>query len=318
MDIYIGFDSAWTDNPKAPGAICAVAFEGSAAVLFHEPRLARFDEALAFIREVRSASGTTLVALDQSTVVPNSAGMRPVERVAASLVSWLGGGVQPSNRKRLGMFCDSSPIWRFLSELGAVQDPERSRLAADGLYLMEVFPALALASMGAGFFRRLGGPRYNPARKNTFRVADWVCVAATAAQEARMLGCEQLAEWCANAGRISRPRKADQDRLDSVLCVLIALRWRLRPREASVLLGDLAIGYIVSPATLIVREYLTKSAEKYSVAVDGSAPLSGTGSGVSRSASVDASVGHKKTATAGKREERVRAALPISARARNS
>ena len=268
MDIYIGFDSAWTDNPKAPGAICAVGFEGNFATLFHEPRLARFDQALAFIREVRSVSGNTLVALDQSTVVPNSAGMRPVERVVASLVSWLGGGVQPSNRGRLGMFCDSSPIWRFLSELGAVEDPEQSRRAVDGLYLMEVFPALALASMGARFFSRLGAPRYNPGRKKTFRMADWVCVADTAAQEARLLGCEQLAEWCCNAGRISQPRKADQERLDSALCVLIALHWRLRPRGASVLLGDLATGYMVSPASPKVREYLTKSAQKYSVAVD--------------------------------------------------
>ena len=27
MDVYIGFDSAWTDNPKAPGAICAIAIK---------------------------------------------------------------------------------------------------------------------------------------------------------------------------------------------------------------------------------------------------------------------------------------------------
>ncbi|MFT6073920.1 MAG: hypothetical protein ACJAZ1_000833 [Yoonia sp.] len=25
--IFYGFDSAWTDNPKAPGAICAVSFD---------------------------------------------------------------------------------------------------------------------------------------------------------------------------------------------------------------------------------------------------------------------------------------------------
>lgn len=203
MDIYIGFDSAWTDNPKAPGAICAVGFENSGSTRFHAPRLVLFNQALAFIREVRSDNGNTLIALDQPTVVPNSAGMRPVERAAASLVSWLGGGVQPSNRGRLGMFCDASPIWRFLTELGAVEDPEQSRLAADGLYLMEVFPALALASLGAGFFGRLGGPRYNPGRKKTFRMADWICVTEAAAQEARMLGCEELAEWCCNARRIA-------------------------------------------------------------------------------------------------------------------
>src|SRR5258707_1409926 len=151
MDIYIGFDSAWTDNPKAPGAIGAVGIEGGHPARFDAPRLASFDQALTFIRHVRSDSGNTLIALDQPTVVPNLTSMRPVERVAASLISWLGGGVQPSNRGRLGMFCNASPIWRFLTVLEAVEDPEKARTAADGLYLMEVFPALALASLGAGF-----------------------------------------------------------------------------------------------------------------------------------------------------------------------
>ncbi len=191
MDIYIGFDSAWADNPKSPGAICAVGIEHGVPVQFHEPRLVSFDQALRFIRDVRTENGSTLVALDQPTVVPNLTGMRPVERVAAALVSWLGGGVQPSNRGKVGMFCNASPIWCFLTALGAVEDPERARTAADGLFLMEVFPALALASLGAGFFGRLSGPRYNPDRRKTFRMDDWVRVSEAAALEAAALGCEE-------------------------------------------------------------------------------------------------------------------------------
>jgi predicted RNase H-like nuclease len=159
MDIYIGFDFAWADNPKAPGAICAVGIKDGVPVQFHDPRLVSFDQALKFIQDVRTDNGTTLVALDQPTVVPNLTGMRPVERVAAALVSWLGGGVQPANRGKIGMFCDASPFWRFLTALGAVEDPDRARAAVDGLFVMEVFPALALASLGAGSFGRLNGPR---------------------------------------------------------------------------------------------------------------------------------------------------------------
>jgi predicted RNase H-like nuclease len=158
MDIYVGFDSAWSDNPKAPGAICAVGVEDGHPARFHAPQLVSFDQALTFIQKVRSESGVTLVALDQPTVVPNSTSMRPVERAAASLVSWLGGGVQPSNRGRLGMFCDASPIWRFLAALKDEERPEQARSATNGLYLMEVFPALALASLDAGFFGRLSAP----------------------------------------------------------------------------------------------------------------------------------------------------------------
>ena len=122
-DTYIGFDSAWTDNPGCPGAICAVSIENGAEVFFEPPRPASFSEAVHFIRTVSSEKGITLIALDQPTVVANLTGMRPVERVAASTISWLGGGVQPANRGKKGMFCDKSPIWRFLAEMQAVEDP---------------------------------------------------------------------------------------------------------------------------------------------------------------------------------------------------
>ena len=273
MDIYIGFDSAWTDNPKAPGAICTVGIENGHPALFNAPQLVSFEQALTFIQKARSEDGATLIALDQPTVVPNLTSMRPVERVAASLISWLGGGAQPSNRGRLGMFCDASPIWRFLTALGAKESPERARVAADGLYLMEVFPALALASLGTGFFGRLSAPRYNPDRRKTFLMADWVRVTEAAARESQMLGCEELAEWCRTAGRTARPQKADQDKIDSALCVLIALHWRLRPREASLLLGDLTTGYMVLPASREVREYLIIPSRKHLVAMDGVVPL---------------------------------------------
>lgn len=269
MDIYIGFDSAWTDNPNSPGAICAIGIENGRTQRFHCPQLVSFDQALKFIRGIRSESGVTLVALDQPTVVPNLTGMRPVERVAASLVSWLGGGVQPANQGRVGMFCGASPIWRFLAELRAEENPERARLASNGLHLMEVFPALALASFGAEFYGRLSAPKYNPDRRKAFRKSDWVRVTETAAQRAGLLGCAQLADWCCMAAKVDSPRKADQDKLDSVLCLLIALHWRLRDRTESLLLGDLASGYMVMPTTPEVRGHLTGPACKHSVAIDG-------------------------------------------------
>ena len=170
------------------------------------------------------------------------------------------------------MFCDASPIWRFLKELGAEENPERARIAASGLYLMEVFPALALTSLEPRFFGRLRGPRYNPDRKKTFLIADWGRVAEAAGREAHALGCDEVAEWCRTAQRIAEPRKADQDRLDSVICLLIALHWRLRPREASLLLGDLTTGYMVLPASREVREYLIIPARKQLVPMDGVVP----------------------------------------------
>ncbi|MBV9825505.1 MAG: DUF429 domain-containing protein [Alphaproteobacteria bacterium] len=268
MDACIGFDSAWTDNLRAPGAISAVCFEDGHPTRFCTPKLVSFAQALTFIRALSSEDGCALLALDQPTIVPNSTGMRPVERVAASLISWLGGGVQPSNSGRLGMFCSASPIWQFLKELGAIENPEEARVAARGCYLMEVFPALALASISTEFFGRLKGPRYNPSRRKTFRLIDWTRVAEAAAKEADNFKCDELANWCRDCAKIASPSKADQDKLDSVLCVLIALRWRFSPRSDSLLLGDLGTGYMVTPASTSVRRYLTGTSRKYLVPMD--------------------------------------------------
>ena len=84
--VFVGFDSAWTDKPTAPGATCSITYEDRRFTRFETPRLASFAEALAFIRSVHG-TGPTLVAIDQPTVVPNATGMRPVDRVAVSLVS---------------------------------------------------------------------------------------------------------------------------------------------------------------------------------------------------------------------------------------
>ena len=272
VDVYIGFDSAWADNPKAPGAITASEFQEGRPVRFHAPRLSSFTEALKFIKKVYSDTGCTLCALDQPSIVPNFTSMRPVERTAASLISWLGGGVQPSNTSKIGMFCLNSPIWTFLSSLQANENPEYARTATSGLHLIEVFPALALPSLEESFFGRLAGPRYNPERKKTFRIEDWTRVAEAAARAFEALACSEEAAWCMNAMDLAKPRKADQDRLDSMLCLIIALRWRLRPRTESLMLGSLNAGYMILPASPQVRERLVTAARINGVAVDGAVP----------------------------------------------
>jgi len=162
MDAFIGFDSAWTDNPKILGAICAVEVESGKLVRFHGPRLVSFDQALTFIGEVRSSDGSTLIALDQPTIVANATGMRPVERVAASLISWLGGGVQPSNRGRLGMFCDASPIWRFLNALQAIEDPRGSEDRFKRPLFDGGFPCSSARFAFAQFFRAADCTKIQP------------------------------------------------------------------------------------------------------------------------------------------------------------
>jgi predicted RNase H-like nuclease len=262
---FIGFDSAWTDNPRSPGAICAILLQEGQAPVFHAPRLATFADALTFIRTIQEQVDFALVAIDQPTVVRNTTGQRPVERPASSLISWLGGGVQPANRSRVGMFCDAAPIWPFLDKLNAQEDPEQARMVSSGLHVMEVFPALALPSLSPAFFGRLAAPKYNPARRKTYRPRDWVRVVEAVALQFEELHAKAPAAWCREVALIGIARKADQDRLDAMICLFISMHWRLRDRSASMLLGNLEDGYMVLPASADVRLRLTETAARMGV-----------------------------------------------------
>jgi predicted RNase H-like nuclease len=44
--VFVGFDSAWADKAKAPGAICSVHFDGVGFTDFRPPELVSFDRAL--------------------------------------------------------------------------------------------------------------------------------------------------------------------------------------------------------------------------------------------------------------------------------
>lgn len=265
--VVIGFDSAWTDAPKAPGAICAVAYDAEGRVRFHEPELVSFRQAHAFIERARRDVPLCLVALDQPTVVPNASGSRPVDKVAASLVSFVGGGVQPANRGKTGMFCDDAPIWPFLDALGATQDPVAARRAEAGLFVMEVFPALALPSLSDCFSGRLMAPKYNPANRRKFRREGWDAVASTVAALASAFGVPDMAGWADRMRRLEAPAKGDQDKLDAVLCALVGLVWRAGPPESSAMIGDLETGYMVTPLSPSARSRIEAAAKRRGVPV---------------------------------------------------
>ena len=86
---FVEFDAAWTDNNKAPGAVCAAVHEGGLFTGFEPSRLVSFQQALTFIRGLQARTDLVIIAIDQPTIVSNSTGCRPVERVAGSLISWL-------------------------------------------------------------------------------------------------------------------------------------------------------------------------------------------------------------------------------------
>jgi predicted RNase H-like nuclease len=118
----------------------------------------------------------------------------------------------------------------------AIEDPEAARAASDGLYIMEVFPALALAGLNSAFCDRLKGPRYNPERRKTFTLAHWHDVIETIRRFGTLAAIELIEDWCDTTLSVLSPRKADQDKLDAMICALIGLHWLTAPREQSVMM----------------------------------------------------------------------------------
>ena len=78
---------------------------------------------------------------------------------------------------------------------------------------------------------------------------------------------QPVAEWLRDAAIETRPTKGLQDRLDSVLCLVIAVHWRRGPTDASIVIGDLQTGYMVTPVIPAVSEVLERSAAERGVPV---------------------------------------------------
>lgn len=97
----------------------------------------------------------------------------------------------------------------------------------------------------------------------TYRSEHWGLVVDAIRREAERLGCGPLAARRLRAlDEAARPAKADQDRLDAAICLLVAIRW-LDERPSSMMLGDLRNGYIVTPVSGATRARLeAKSSEK--------------------------------------------------------
>ena len=258
MRLLVGFDSAWT--PRNKGAIVAV-IHGCNGVQssLGAPQLVNFVDAVDLIRtwqrEIEPES--TLILLDQPTVVANALRQRPVEQIVCSSVSARRGGMQPASTSRTEMFGQEAPIWSFLREFGGVADPMLA--VPHGPAVLETYPVLAMIALGwVRKDERARGRllKYNPQRRRTFVHADWQFLCEQVASSFRTEQLNELAGWPDTARSLARPRKSDQDKLDACLCLLVALH--LADGYPGLMVGDVPSGYIVVPHSASLQEELSE------------------------------------------------------------
>lgn len=96
--LLIGFDSAWTAG-NSGALVGAVRHAGRGIQELGTPQVVDYLDAERVILawQAQHSPSTTIILLDQPTIVANAAGQRPVENLVASVVSRRYGGVQPAN-----------------------------------------------------------------------------------------------------------------------------------------------------------------------------------------------------------------------------
>ena len=143
--LIVGFDAAWTE--KNSGALVGVLSDKNG--IFDEiclPLVVDFRRAESTILEwqERYRPESTIVFLDQPTIVKNAGGQRPVDNLASSPVSLRYGGMQPANTSKKAMFGEDAPVWRFLNLFGGPADLLEP-LA--GTCVVETYPVLAMIAL---------------------------------------------------------------------------------------------------------------------------------------------------------------------------
>jgi predicted RNase H-like nuclease len=125
--------------------------------------------------------------------------------------------------------------------------------------VFETYPVLALIALGWMLpDSRLCGrlPKYNPATRSKFSLADWMHVCEKTAGALRELGLSDTPEWIDTMSCRRRPTKGDQDGLDACLCLLVALH--MVEQKECLMVGDMDSGYIVVPYSVELVDELDR------------------------------------------------------------
>ena len=245
--LLVGFDSAWT-RMNVGAIVGAVLHDDGNITELGLPRLVQYENAAEIICQWQAThhASSTLVLLDQPTIVVNEVGQRPVEQIVCPSVSRRRGGMQPGNRGRKDMFGAAAPVWEFLARFGGAADPFGDAVSTS---VLETYPVLTMIALGWTLpdAERPAGrlPKYNPERRKTFAIADWAHVCRTISTKLAADGAAELAIWAQTAATNLKPTKSDQDRLDACICLVSALH--LAKRRDALFVGCCNTGYIVVP-----------------------------------------------------------------------
>lgn len=238
---YVGVDLAW--GQRARSGLAALDPAGG---LLAVGEAVTDDEVVDWV--AGHAPGGCVVAFDAPLVVTNRTGRRPCEAEVSRVFGRFHAGAHPSNLSRPG-FADGGRAMRLARRLELDVDPQATgpRLA------LEVYPHPATVTLFG--LDRVLAYKQRPGRSvDDLRTALATLMRHLEALPDLDLRCDPWTGLVAQLAAATRKvdLKRVEDQVDAVLCAYVALHRALRPRD-SVVIGDVATGYIVVPVDARVR-----------------------------------------------------------------
>lgn len=251
---YVGIDLAWGEKNTTAAALLEGDPLSGARLVACAEALGSDAEILAFVDECDSSGGGLLVAIDAPLIVPNETGRRPCETILSACLARVQAGPHPANRARLaapdGTVRGERLAWA-LAQRGLEQTPFLDALPGPPRACFEVFPHpahVALFGLDKTLKYKLKPKRTRETRLAEFgRYADLLATLETA-DPPLFLNDES---WWRRDPETLTPAalKRHEDALDALSCAYVALYRHRWSDERCPVVGDLATGYIVTPAT---------------------------------------------------------------------
>lgn len=207
------------------------------------PEAVTWDSAVARVAPY-AESPHHVIAVDQGLIVPNTEGMRPVEKKVAKALGSMHCSAYPSNRSNHSCFGDNAGIWKFLAQLqnnSYSHKPMSIPKSTTGRFVFECYPHPAIIAI----MQREKILKYKCRHRNQ---SDWNKLLTFL----NLLDIDGLSRHLKS---LTTQNKANEDKLDSIVCAYTALLWWKHGPEVSSMIGSMETGYIVTPHT---REMLSR------------------------------------------------------------
>jgi predicted RNase H-like nuclease len=233
--LVTGFDSAWGGTQR--GALCDLWIDKATGKLeINEPPIAvTWSDAVHRLKGY-SLQDHHVLAIDQGLVVPNQDGMRPVERLLAKALGAMQCSAYPSNRGNKSCYGPKAGIWSFqrkLGECGYVHKPMFIPGSVIGRFYFECYPHPAIIAL----LKRTSVLKH----KCRHRIqSDWQDLVGYL----KSLPVDNLPTI---VDTLSEQNKANEDKIDSIVCAYVGFLWWKCGTSESTILGNMAEGYIVTP-----------------------------------------------------------------------